>query len=186
MSHKFVFLKPIALEDAEALLPIWSDREVTKWTRYQTLQTMTETKARIKRLEETKHASRYTIRNQETKAIMGTCGFKRLNFLHESAEIEFELGSAFWRQGFMTAALQELLHIGFDRIQLNRLEVKVNTDNIPSQRLVQQAGFYQEGIIRQGRKWEGTFQDVILFSLLQNEFRSSSAATNSSDDLKAR
>ncbi|MFP7170915.1 GNAT family protein [Terribacillus sp. 7520-G] len=66
-----------------------------------------------------------------------------------------------------------LLHIGFDSLQLNRLEVKVNADNVASQRLVKHAGFHQEGIIRQRRKWEGQFQDVLLFSLLQSECRSS-------------
>lgn len=176
MSHKLVLLKPISEEDANALLPIWSDAAVTKWTRYPVLYSLSEAKNRIKQLEQTKHTSRYTIRKQEDQSIIGTCGFKRLNFLHETGEIEFELGSAFWRQGFMTAALQELLHIGFDRLQLNRLEVKVNAENIASQRLVRRAGFRQEGTIRQGRKWEGQFQDVLLFSLLQSEFRSSEAA----------
>ncbi|WP_176467169.1 GNAT family N-acetyltransferase [Terribacillus saccharophilus] len=57
-------------------------------------------------------------------------------------------------------------------MQLNRLEVKVNADNIASQRLVRRAGFRQEGSICQGRKWEGQFQDVLLFSRLHSEFRS--------------
>ncbi|MFB1097354.1 GNAT family N-acetyltransferase [Terribacillus sp. JSM ZJ617] len=175
MSHNSVLLKPISEKDAQALLPIWSDAAVTKWTRYPVLQSLSEVKNRIKQLEQTKHTSRYTIRQHDDQTVIGTCGFKRLNFLHETGEIEFELGSTFWRQGFMTAALQELLHIGFDRLQLNRLEVKVNADNIPSQRLVRRAGFRQEGIIRQGRKWDGKFQDVLLFSLLQSEFRSSAA-----------
>lgn len=175
MSHNLVLLKPISEEDAQALLPIWSDAAVTKWTRYPVLQSLSEVKNRIQQLEQTKHTSRYTIRQHDDQAVIGTCGFKRLNFLHETGEIEFELGSTFWRQGFMTAALQELLHIGFDRLQLNRLEVKVNADNIPSQRLVRRAGFRQEGIIRQGRQWDGKFQDVLLFSLLQTEFRSSAA-----------
>ncbi|WP_413087530.1 GNAT family N-acetyltransferase [Terribacillus sp. 179-K 1B1 HS] len=176
MSHKLVLLKPISQEDAHALLPIWSDPVVTKWTRYSILLSLSEVKARIKQLEQTKHASRYTIRKHDDQTVIGTCGFKRLNFLHETGEIEFELGSAYWRQGFMTAALHELLHIGFDRLELNRLEVKVNADNIASQRLVKRAGFRQEGINRQGRKWEGKFQDVLLFSLLQSEFRSSTIA----------
>lgn len=175
MSHNLVLLKPISEEDAHALLPIWSDAAVTKWTRYPVIQTLSEAENRIKQLEQTTHTSRYTIRQRDDQAVIGTCGFKRLNFLHETGEIEFELGSTFWRQGFMTAALQELLHIGFDRLQLNRLEVKVNADNIPSQRLVRRAGFRQEGIIRQGRKWDGQFQDVLLFSLLQSEFRPSAA-----------
>ncbi|MFP7493022.1 GNAT family protein [Terribacillus saccharophilus] len=170
MSHEEVLLTPIAEGDSEALLPIWSDPSVTQWTRYSTLQSLQEVKARIKQLEQKKHTSRYTIRKRDDHTVIGTCGFKRLNFLHETGEIEFELGSAFWRQGFMTAALQDLLHIGFERLELNRLEVRINADNIASQRLVERAGFRQDGVIRQGRKWQGKFQDVLLFSLLRTEF----------------
>ncbi|PAD19885.1 GNAT family N-acetyltransferase [Terribacillus saccharophilus] len=54
------------------------------------------------------HYCRYAIRQHDDQTIIGTCGFKRLNFRHETGEIEFELDSAFWHQGYMKAALQEL------------------------------------------------------------------------------
>ncbi len=68
-------------------------------------------------------------------------------------------------------ALLLALRYGFERLELNRISMGAQADNAPSQRRIEKAGFKREGVLRNYLYKDGKFTDVVLYSMLQAEFR---------------
>ncbi len=69
----------------------------------------------------------------------------------------------------MTQALQALIEEGFQTLKLNRIEAKVEPGNAPSRRLLEKAGFHEEGTLRHFEKLNGIFLDMVMYSLLRSD-----------------
>lgn len=77
------------------------------------------------------------------------------------AEIGYDLGKAYWRQGFMQEALQAIISFGFETMRLKRIEAEVEPANGRSIGLLRKLGFRMEPAQRNGLLW---------FSLLPTEW----------------
>jgi [ribosomal protein S5]-alanine N-acetyltransferase len=102
--------------------------------------------------------------------IIGTCGFEKWSLHDYKAEIGFGLAKAYWHNGLMTEALHEVLHFGFNHLNLNRIEAIVFSENLSSRKLLVQCGFTQEGFLREYYCEDGQFIDVLVFSILKKEY----------------
>ena len=102
---------------------------------------------------------------------IGNCGFHTWYTEHFRAEIGYDLLSDTYKnKGFMTEALQRILHYGFTEMKLNRVEALIGPANIPSQKLVQKFGFSKEGYLREHYCKNGDIQDSIFYALLKREY----------------
>jgi len=89
---------------------------------------------------------------------------------HSQAELSFWLRSQCWGQGYMSEAIQEVLHYGFEKLNLNRYYAYHMLRNPASGRVLEKNGFRQEGILRQRvRKWD-RFEDVALWAILEQDW----------------
>ena len=66
--------------------------------------------------------------------------------------------------------MRALVRVGFERINLNRIEATTNLDNAGSRRVLAKVGFVEEGVLRDYRYWRGAFYDLRMFSLLRREY----------------
>ncbi len=69
-------------------------------------------------------------------------------------------------KGHMKRAVAAISHYIFKKLKLCRIEAACLPENIRSSRLLERAGFTQEGYLRQYLEINGTRQDHVLFSLL--------------------
>jgi len=53
---------------------------------------------------------------------------------------------------------------------MNRIQIKVATENLKSQQVAERLGFKYEGIEREGELHKCGFLDLKVYSLLRNEF----------------
>jgi ribosomal-protein-alanine N-acetyltransferase len=103
--------------------------------------------------------------------VIGTAGFHTWYFDHARAEIFYVLrDDAHKRQGIMRELMPVLLNYGFNAMNLHRIEAMTAAYNIPSIRLLQKAGFRQEGHLREHYLVDGKMEDSLIFSLLKSEF----------------
>lgn len=73
-------------------------------------------------------------------------------------------------RGTATEALKALCRWCVDTLQLKRLELLTDPDNVASQRVAEKAGFRREGILRSTLEYrDGTRSDSVIFSLLPDE-----------------
>lgn len=86
---------------------------------------------------------RYGVFNLETGEFMGTCGFHcwQQEGDMEKAEMGYDLSPEFWGKGYMSEALEELIKVGFEVMQLSYVEAHVEQDNIRSQQLLKKLDF---------------------------------------------
>jgi ribosomal-protein-alanine N-acetyltransferase len=69
----------------------------------------------------------------------------------------------------MTEVARAVLEFGFNQLQLNKIEAKVDPGNEASIRLLYKLGFQQEGLLRQHEFEKGRYVDLALFSKLQSD-----------------
>ena len=75
-------------------------------------------------------------------------------------------------QGFCTRALRLLSRHALDELQLQRLELITDPDNLASQRVAEKVGYQREGVLRAHlRHPDGRIRDSVMFSLLPGELR---------------
>ena len=104
------------------------------------------------------------------KKVIGSIHIMRLDTRHQKAEIGFVLTKAYWKNGYMTEALDRVLEYSFTELSLNRIEALCIPDNQAAIRVVKKAGMQMEGTLRQYEFLKGNFVDVKLFSILKIEY----------------
>ena len=89
---------------------------------------------------------------------------------HNKAEVGYWLGTPYWRQGYMTEALEAILNFGFGQVKLNRIFATHLTRNPASGRVMQKAGMQYEGIQRQAVIKNEVYEDLAFYAMLREEY----------------
>jgi len=75
-------------------------------------------------------------------------------------------------QGICTRALRLLSRHALDGLELQRVDLITDPDNVASQRVAEKVGFRREGVLRAHlRHPDGRIRDSVMFSLLPGELR---------------
>jgi ribosomal-protein-alanine N-acetyltransferase len=74
------------------------------------------------------------------------------------------------RSGIVSEAVAMLCDYLFKSRLLNRLEIRMNVDNIASEKVAVKCGFQKEGIARQASFSHGRHVDVNVYALLRREW----------------
>ncbi len=89
----------------------------------------------------------------------------------QAASIGYWIGASYVRRGHMSDAVKACVPFAFTTLGLHRLEAACLPHNVPSQRVLEKAGFRREGMARRYLKINGVWQDHDLFALLQDDAR---------------
>jgi diamine N-acetyltransferase len=107
----------------------------------------------------------------ENWRLIGTIGFTDLNWRIRSAEFGIMIGEKnYWGQGYGAEAVRLLTQYGFNTLNLNRIFLRVFEDNPRAIRAYEKAGFTLEGRMRQAEFHHGKYLDVLIMSLLRDDF----------------
>ena len=104
---------------------------------------------------------------------IGTLGFyKWAPSASYQAEMGYDLAREHWGKGIMTEAMNAVIDFGFEKMELNRIEVFIMPRNKRSIKLIKNLGFKREGLLRQRYFDEfGNYADDILFSMLRSDWK---------------
>ena len=162
-----LFLRQETPEDAPAVFTVFSDPKVTQFHDLDTFTKLEEAfgviERRTKRFE-IGRGIRWGIAPVQDNTLIGSCGFT-WDTQAMSADIGYELASAYWRQGFMTEALQAILQFGFSKCGLQFVTAEVMLNNIASKKLLLKLGFQSRGVLKQHGFWKGQHHDLEQFVL---------------------
>lgn len=87
----------------------------------------------------------------------------------QSAHLGYWMGAEFADKGYMTEAVGAVLRHAFDTLGLHRVEAACIPDNARSARVLEKAGFTQEGVLRSYLKIDGQWRDHRLFARLSSD-----------------
>ncbi|KLU63201.1 putative ribosomal N-acetyltransferase YdaF [Peptococcaceae bacterium CEB3] len=115
----------------------------------------------------------FVIADKETEAYIGQIDLFNINWKNRHAEIGIVIGEAENRgKRIGSEALTVLQDFVFNRLNMNRLEIKVHSYNTRAHRCYLKSGFVEEGRLREMFYINGKYFDTIILSMLKSEFES--------------
>lgn len=87
------------------------------------------------------------------------------------AELGYTVNPKYWGKGYATEASKAILHWGFKRLNLTRIESTTFINNYSSKRVCEKLGLRFEGIRKKGYMlYDGSIHDVIAFAITDEEY----------------
>lgn len=108
---------------------------------------------------------------KDTKKMIGTCGFTRIDERNLTGEIGYVINPRHSGNGYATEAARRVLKFGFEELELRRLEARFMTQNAASEKVMQKLGMKKDGILRDAILKNGNEISVGIYSVLSNEFK---------------
>jgi len=168
-----IILRKLKLEDAPSLFNYYSNENVYRyldWNGPETLERSYEVIHFWNEGYDKGWIIRFAIANKETDEVIGTIFLSE--FTGKRAEMGYELSEEYWHRGIMSEAVREVLSIGFNQLDLVRIQAIVTEENIASKQLLSKFNFKEEGCLRQFEchSVTGECKDMLIYSLLNTEF----------------
>jgi ribosomal-protein-serine acetyltransferase len=168
--HQLRALSHADADELHALIERNRER-LAMWMHWAQTQTPDDTDAFIRRAEEkAREGTSFHRCIVADGRIAGVVGFSTIDLLNRSAAIGYWLDAAHEGQGVMTAAVAALVRHAFDRLQLNRVEIRADVNNKPSRAIAERLGFQLEGVARQAYHVAGErYSDDAVYSMLARD-----------------
>lgn len=83
----------------------------------------------------------------------------------KNAELGYWLGEAFWNQGIMSAAVQQICRLAFAEYDIVRIYAEPFARNVGSRKVLEKAGFELEGILQKRIYKEGGIFDSCIYAI---------------------
>lgn len=176
MGEQRVRLRPVTEADLPDYVVWLNDPEVTQFTMLEagncTLEGEREWFARI---SDPESRSRNWAIEVDGRHI-GNCAL-HLDASGETAGFGIIIGDkSRWGKGCGTAALREVLRIGFEEMGLHRIHLRAFAGNARAIRCYQKCGFRHEGLHRKAQFKRGEWLDMVSMAILEDEWRAQDAA----------
>jgi RimJ/RimL family protein N-acetyltransferase len=100
---------------------------------------------------------------------LGFAAFVRLELESRQGEVGYIVAPAARGRGVATRMLGLIGEWGFGTLGLERIELRIDVENIASERVAERAGFTREGVLRSVAFKEGLRADVAVWSRLRSD-----------------
>lgn len=104
-------------------------------------------------------------------AVLGSMCLYDLDREHRTAAIGYWLVAAARGQGYATRSLRLLGRWAMETLELQRLQLTCDPQNVASQRVAERCGFVREGLLRSNYAWKDGRRDTLVYSVLPGELR---------------
>ncbi|NTF83605.1 GNAT family N-acetyltransferase [Agrobacterium rhizogenes] len=111
----------------------------------------------------------WVIEDRISGRLLGTIRFNRIDNHSRWAEVGYETHPSVWGRGLTTEAVKAVTRCGFDDFSLNRIEAWTLPGNVASGRVLEKAGFRDEGTLYQKAWFKNAFHDFRMFGCLASE-----------------
>lgn len=166
-------LRKLTMRDAQDIFAYSRDPQVAKYVLWDAQTSLADARAYLRymlRKYRMGEPASWGIEWKASRQIIGTIGFMWIQRENAAAEVGYSLHRAYWNQGIMTEALQELIQYGFGTMNLNRIEAQHETQNPASGAVMRKCGMIKEGTLRQRLMNKGRFVDVDLYAILRRDY----------------
>lgn len=169
-----VTLRPINLHDTDSIVSWRNNPYVRRFLFDQSILTNEQHFHHYNKNIKTGKCVQFIIEvNTEDGVVdIGTIFIKNIDNLNRSGEYGIFIGDDNARgKGYAKAATKLLLKIGFEELHLHRVSLKVMADNYSALKVYEAIGFKKEGIERDAYLRKDGYIDIVLMSLLDNEWK---------------
>lgn len=168
-----ITLKPLLKEHVVPFYTWINDDEVIKYSlpSFLKMSTKEEIDAWFIELINDRQLINLGIFLENSDQLIGYAGICNISKLNKSGEYYIFIGEkSFWGKGIAKVVTKEIVHIGFNEYDLNRIFLTVSEPNIGGVKAYEKAGFKYEGNLREACFRDGKFHDKIIMSVLKSEW----------------
>lgn len=109
---------------------------------------------------------------RETQALVGAITLDNIRRgPAQAGTLGYWIGRDHARQGFMTEAIQAVVHHAFTALDLSRIEAATLPENQASRGLLEKAGFKYEGVAQAYLQIQGRWRTHVLYANLRHDRR---------------
>ena len=131
-----LLLRPVTLDDAEAMFDYASDRENTRYT-FPTNQSLEETQNNIAQFYLANPLGRWGIELKSNGKFIGTIDLHKID-----PAIGYIIHKKYWNQGLTTEANRAVIELAFEKIGMNKLIALHDKDNPASGKVMEKSGMH--------------------------------------------
>jgi RimJ/RimL family protein N-acetyltransferase len=117
----------------------------------------------------------FAIIDSRDNTFIGACGFNDINYEEKRANLGYWIRTSKTGQGIATLVVRLLALFAFEKLNLNRAELIIATDNKNSQRVAEKSGAVKEGILRNRLVVRDQIQDAVMYSLIPDDLKKESS-----------
>jgi ribosomal-protein-alanine N-acetyltransferase len=167
-----IYLRRINLEDIDFIYRGLSDPAVIKYygVSFKTLEETKEQMDWYADLETSATGKWWLICDSSTDIAVGAGGFNDWSKQNQKAEIGFWLLPEYWGKGYMSSAIPFLLHEAFNKMELNRIEAYVESNNMNCKKALLKMGFNYESTLKKYEFKYGEYIDIEIYTFLRANF----------------
>jgi RimJ/RimL family protein N-acetyltransferase len=170
-----LILREFRADDWPAVLAYQSDPRYLRYYEW-TERTPGEAQAFVRMFldqQQTRPRTRFqlAVTLKETQHLIGNCGIRLGRVGAHEGDIGYELDPRFWGRGYATEAARAIVLFGFSELDLHRVWSWCIADNVGSARVLEKVGMRLEGRQRDKEWFKGRWWDVLLYAILEDEWR---------------
>ncbi len=168
-----LLLRKMTMKDAQDIFAYSQDPEVARHVLWDAQKSLNEAKDYIRYMRKRyfyNQPSSWGIIYQKTGRLIGTIGYMDYDENNSTVEVGYSLSRHYWNQGLMTEALQKVIEVSFEELEIHRIEAQHEIDNPSSGRVMEKCGMKKEGVLRERLYNKGKYADMVLYSILRNEY----------------
>lgn len=168
-------LRPITIEDRDAIFSYASNPNVSRYTMWEPHQTPEDSESFI---------NEYILPNYQKgvleplgvglaetpQDLIGTVGCFWVSKNNKCMELAYALAEPFWGKGLIVEASEALLDFVFKNFDVERVQSRHKVGNDASGRVMQKLGMKYEGQLRKAIFHRQQFWDIRYYSILKEEW----------------
>ncbi len=162
-----LYLRKISKEDIAFFFQSLKNRDMTNYLSLGPLLSYEHSKRLIKNY--LKSWEKYLqfnyvieIRDNQKITKIGSVSLWNINWLHQRSGTGIWILPTFWERGIGTKTIALIKIIGFNHLNLNRIEAYIAMKNERSIKMFKKSGFIEEGTLKGYLNIAGEFQDALL------------------------
>ncbi|MDR2751906.1 MAG: GNAT family N-acetyltransferase [Clostridiales bacterium] len=169
-----LILRRFTEDDAQAMYDNWaSDPEVSKYLTWPSHKSVDDTRKTLKAWIGSYDKPDYYHWAVELKSLcepFGGISIVSINEKTSSVHVGYCFGQKWWRKGYASEALNCVVNFFFEDVKANRFEARHDTNNPASGKVMQNAGLFYEGTMREADTNNQGICDVSFYAMLAKDY----------------
>ncbi|KXT75085.1 Acetyltransferase, GNAT family [Streptococcus sp. DD10] len=165
-------LRPVTLDDAEAMFEYVSDKKNTRYT-FPINLSLEETKNNIAQFYLANPLGRWGIELKSNGQFIGTIDLHKIDPVLKKAAIGYIINKKYWNRGLTTEANRAVIELAFEKIGMNKLTALHDKDNPASGKVMEKSGMrfsHEEPYARMDKKEPGRIVTRIHYVLTKEDY----------------
>jgi ribosomal-protein-alanine N-acetyltransferase len=138
-------LRPLGLDDADALSAVYQHPLVMPWIGPQTREDVVREIGQQVEHQTLLGWSVWAVEERETGDVIGDCGLQPLEHRGPEVELGYDFHPRVWGQGVATEAARAVMTQAFGPLAIDRVVAVVKPDHVASRRVLEKAGLRKAG-----------------------------------------